>query len=70
MSSTEGPRFLPMCSKCGSVGQTHAHNCPLPRVTIGPPPSILGWRCPNCGAGNAPTTQTCPLCGPEMKVTC
>lgn len=31
----------------------------------------LGWLCPACGRGNAPTTATCPCKPwPKQEVTC
>ncbi len=29
-----------------------------------PPQAAVGWRCPKCGRGNAPSTSTCS-CGPD-----
>ena len=29
--------------------------------------SQMGWECPVCGAGNAPSVKRCP-CTPEVKV--
>ena len=29
-----------------------------------------GWKCPNCGRGNAPWSSTCPCIPVEYKWTC
>ena len=31
---------------------------------------LVGWKCPNCGAGISPGTAQCPNCAPPLKVTC
>ncbi len=35
------------------------------------PPQMVGWMCPKCGRGNAPTTTTC-ICTPfpQITITC
>jgi len=42
-------------------------------VTTAPvtPIAPVGWLCPACGRGNAPTNMTCP-CKPwtKMEITC
>jgi hypothetical protein len=60
------------CVGCGCLllGGTHAPGCrfiaqhPLPTWSV-------GWRCPNCGAGNSPSTSRCacvPM--PYLPITC
>jgi len=52
------------CSLCGSVETTGGCiNLSCPRHSYTPP--VTGWRCPNCGAGLAPTVEVCPLCRPQ-----
>lgn len=52
---------------CGVLAYGQCSDCPF-TVPVRPVPLsyplITGWRCPNCGAGNAPTMPTCPNCAP------
>ena len=42
-----------------------APNAPVTPITP------VGWLCPACGRGNAPTNMTCPCKPwPEMRITC
>ena len=41
---------------------------PLPKPTS--PTPIYGWKCPNCGRGNAPWSNVCPCIPVEYKWTC
>lgn len=57
------------CSYC-SYHVGHAPGCPFSTTRyVDPIPSWnVGWRCPNCGAGNAPSTARC-ACVPPPPVT-
>lgn len=45
---------------------------PFTDAPVGPQPSLgAGWRCPVCGAGNAPFVQRCSCTPwPKLEVTC
>jgi len=40
--------------------------------TPGSSPNIwnYGWKCPNCGRGNAPWSSTCPCIPVPSTITC
>jgi len=41
---------------------------PQPWPELSSPNNLVGWECPVCGRGNAPTTSTCP-CYYDGRVT-
>lgn len=57
---------LPLMERAIRAGEYAPCSAPEPT----PVPTNVGWLCPRCGRGNAPTCMTC-LCVPvEYKVTC
>lgn len=32
--------------------------------------AMVGWKCPNCGAGVSPYCTHCPHCAPPLRITC
>jgi len=70
---------LTHCQKCGgSFGGICAQHtacaaCECPAINVlGPPaqPAMLGWRCPNCGAGMSPFASRCGCVDGPLRVTC
>ena len=65
------------CSTCGGYkgpnpplwneGTAQPTPCSCPAEVIIP---LVGWKCPNCGAGISPGTAQCPNCAPPLTVTC
>jgi hypothetical protein len=40
--------------------------CALPPAVSIPGLPLMGWRCPNCGAGCAPSLSVCPCVNPQL----
>lgn len=59
------------CTECKpDAAGNHESCCPfylIPREQL--PYSAIGWICPRCGRGNAPSCMTCPCVPMEYKVT-
>lgn len=55
--------------ECGCPWAGHHTGCPNKSTTsatpVSPAPLPVGWVCPKCGAGVAPTTRVCP-CTPAV----
>ena len=50
--------------------QTRAEQLPVTAAPVSPITPV-GWLCPACGRGNAPTNMTCPCKPwPKMEITC
>ena len=66
MSTTGSVR----CLKCGSEITIHLNDMRLPCFNASPPVPIgnIGWTCPRCGRGNAPSKMTCPCIPPDPPV--
>lgn len=69
--------FYNYCGKCGGYkgdfvphsnpGSAQPMPCSCPKEVLIP---LVGWKCPNCGAGLSPGTSQCPNCAPPLTVTC
>lgn len=54
---------------CNTTGSEHFFPCPYAASPTVQPAPTVGWICPNCRAGVAPSVQRCPCMLPTFTVT-
>ena len=73
---TDNTLDLSHCMTCGGhLGMCSAHTCcrpcACPNLLVSPQiPFLVGWKCPNCGAGMSPFAHRCGCVDPPFTVTC